>query len=168
VVGWRVGRDPDAPVVQRFMPATPLTFGGEEAFSATPERLFASLTDLDWLAKTIPDLVSAERVDERTLNCIVRPGFSFLRGTLRLTIGLADLHPPSEASMRLLATGIGIQIVVESKLQITPEGTGARLVWSATVAELKGLVATVSRSLISAAAEQVIRNAWRRVHETLV
>jgi carbon monoxide dehydrogenase subunit G len=144
--------------------STPLTFGGEETFSLPPDRLFAALTDLDQLAKTIPELVSSEKIDGRTLHSVVRPGFSFLRGTLRLSITVVDLQPPQSARMNVAADGIGAHITVESRLQIDPLDAGSRLTWTATVVELKGLVATISRGLISAAAERTIRNAWARLH----
>ena len=88
------------------MPA-PLTFGGNESFSAPPEQVFATLTDLERLPRIIPDLISSEKVDNRTLNCVVRPGFSFLRGTLRMTITIVELKPPESASMKVTAAGIG-------------------------------------------------------------
>jgi carbon monoxide dehydrogenase subunit G len=136
-------------------------------FSVPPKRLFAALTDLGQLSKTIPDLVSSEQIDERTLQCVVRPGFSFLRGTLRLTISLVDTRPPESATMTAAAAGIGAQILVASDLQIVPTPAGSQLTWSASIVELKGLVATISRPLISAAAEQVVQNAWQRVHAEL-
>jgi carbon monoxide dehydrogenase subunit G len=148
------------------MPA-PLTFGGHETFSASPEQVFAALTDPDRLPRLIPDLVSAEKVDDCTLNCVVRPGFSFLRGTLRMTISIVDMNPPRTASMKVSATGIGAQIAVASSLEIAAADSGATLTWSATVTELKGLVATLSRPLISAAADQVIRKAWQRLQVEL-
>jgi carbon monoxide dehydrogenase subunit G len=144
-----------------------LTFGGDETFSVPPERLFAALTELDQLTKTIPDLVSSETIDDQTLHCVVRPGFSFLRGTLRLAITIVDLDPPQSASMRIAADGIGAHINIESQLQIDPTEGGCKLTWTAAVIELKGLVATISRGLISAAAERTIRNAWARVHAEL-
>jgi carbon monoxide dehydrogenase subunit G len=144
-----------------------LTFGGNETFSAPPEQVFAALTDLDRLPSLIPDLVSAEKVDDRTLNCVVRPGFSFLRGTLRMTIAIVDLVPPKSASMKVSASGIGAQIEIASSLDIAPKDSGSTLTWSATVTELKGLVATISRPLISAAADQVIRKAWQRLQAEL-
>ncbi len=147
--------------------ATPLTFGGSESFSAPPERLFAALTDLDELAATIPDLVSSQRIDERTLNCVVRPGFSFLRGTLRLAISIVDLQPPHFARMAIAADGIGTHITVVSQLHVEAADCGSKLDWTAAVVDLKGLVATVSRPLISAAAERTIQNAWAKIHAKL-
>jgi carbon monoxide dehydrogenase subunit G len=144
-----------------------LEFGGEEAFSAPPERVYGLLTDLDTLAATIPDLVSSERVDERTLKCVVRPGFSFLRGTLKLTITVENSQPPESAAMRVAAQGIGVSLELASRLNIAAEGAGSRLVWNARVEKLTGLVAALSPTLIKAAADQVIRQAWQQVREKL-
>jgi carbon monoxide dehydrogenase subunit G len=140
-------------------------FGGEERFAAAPEKLYAHLTNLDALAATIPDVVSAEKVDERTLRCVVRPGFSFLRGTMKLTITLGDTSPPQRAAMKVSAQGIGVSMDVTSNLEIQPDGSGSLLVWTAKIDELKGLIAAVSPALIRAAADQVIRHAWEQVRK---
>lgn len=142
-------------------------FGGQEQFRAAPEVLFGLLTDLDAMASTIPDLVSSEQLDERTLKCVVRPGFSFLRGTMKLTIGLGNVQPPQRATMNIDAQGIGVGMKVVSQLAIAPEAGGSRLDWSATIAERKGLIAAVSPGLIKAAADQVIRHAWNQVRAKL-
>ncbi len=144
-----------------------IEFGGEEPFDVPPERLYALLTDLDAMAATIPDLVSSEKVDERTLKCVVRPGFSFLRGTMRLTIELGDCVPPNSATMRVAAQGIGVGMHVTSQLEIAADDGGSRLKWTARVDERKGLIAAVSPGLITAAADQVIRHAWTAVRKAL-
>jgi carbon monoxide dehydrogenase subunit G len=145
----------------------PTEFGGEERFAAAPERVYALLTDLDAMAATIPDLVSAEKVDERTLKCVVRPGFSFLRGTMRLTITLGDCTPGNEAAMNIDAQGIGLSMGVASQLRVSGEPDGSRLDWTARIVQQKGLIAAVSTSLIKAAADQVIRHAWTQVRKQL-
>jgi carbon monoxide dehydrogenase subunit G len=147
--------------------AQPIEFGGEEQFASTPEKLYALLTDLDAMRHTIPDLVSAEMVDPDTMKCVVRPGFSFLRGTMRLTIALVDREPPTSATMRVAAQGIGVGMTVASRLNIEPVGAGSLLRWTASVEELKGLIAAVSPGLITAAADQVIKHAWNEVRKKL-
>jgi carbon monoxide dehydrogenase subunit G len=147
--------------------ASPLEFGGEERFDAPPQKVYALLTDLDAMARTIPDLVSAEKADERTLRCVVRPGFSFLRGTMKLAISLADCQPPEQAAMNVEAQGIGVAMTVASQLRVVPEGDGTLLAWQARVEQLKGLIAAVSPGLIKAAADQVIRHAWGEVRKEL-
>jgi carbon monoxide dehydrogenase subunit G len=142
-----------------------LEFGGEERFAAPAERVFAVITDLDLLAANIPDAVSTERVDMRTLAATVRPGFSFLRGTMKMRIEMSDLEPPSRATMRIEGSGIGQAIRVESTSTVSPDGDGSLVRWQARVVERRGLVATISGALIQAAAGQVIRDAWQKVHQ---
>lgn len=142
-------------------------FGGEERFAATPEKLYGLLTNLDAMSATIPDLVSAERVDARTLKCVVRPGFSFLRGTMKLTLTLGETSPPSSAAMTVSAQSIGVAMDVASQLSISPDGSGSRLLWTARIEKLKGLISAVSPGLIKAAADQVIRHAWSQVRKQL-
>jgi carbon monoxide dehydrogenase subunit G len=145
------------------MPPQTMQFGGEERFNAPPQKLFDQLTNLDTLATTIPDLVSAERTDPNTLKCVVRPGFSFLRGTMKLQISVSDLQPPEKATMHVDAQGIGIAMRLESHLHISPDGIGSLLKWDAQVLEMKGLISTVSPGLVKAAADQVVRLAWEGV-----
>lgn len=149
------------------MAKEPIEFGGEEHFAASQERVFAHLTDLDAMAASIPDLVSSERVDSRTLKCVVRPGFSFLRGTMRLTISLGDCQRPAAATMNVEAQGIGLSMGVVSQLRIAAAGDGSCLEWTARIERLEGLVSAVSPGLIRAAADQVIRHAWSQVRNQL-
>jgi 2-furoyl-CoA dehydrogenase large subunit len=144
-----------------------MEFGGEEHFAASAERLYALLTNLNAMAGTIPDLVSSEAVDENTLKCVVKPGFSFLRGTMRLTISLGEREAPQRAAMNVEAQGIGVGMGIVSQLHIVPEGTGSRLEWNARIEQVKGLISAVSPSLIKAAADQVIRHAWSSVRKEL-
>jgi carbon monoxide dehydrogenase subunit G len=142
-------------------------FGGQEQFRAAPEALFGLLTNLDSMAATIPDLVSAEKVDDGTMKCVVRPGFSFLRGTMKLNLSLGETTPPERATMHVDAQGIGVAMKVVSQLLIAPHEGGSQLDWTATIVERKGLIAAVSPGLIKAAADQVIRHAWQQVRAKL-
>ena len=147
--------------------AGPIEFGGEMGFEVAPEKLYALLTDLDAMAATIPDLVSAQKVDESTINCVVRPGFSFLRGTMKLAISVDRSDPPRRALMTTAAQGIGVLMNVLANLEVEPDGNGSRLKWTAKVQELKGLIAAVSPGLITAAANQVIGHTWAEVRKRL-
>ena len=147
--------------------SNPAQFGGEEHFQASPDRVYGLLTNLEAMTATIPDLLSSERVDEHTLRCVVRPGFSFLRGTLKLAISLADLQPSERAAMNVSAQGIGVSMRIASDLHIEAEGSGSKLAWQARFEEIKGLAAALSPGLLKAAADQVVRHAWGAVRKQL-
>ncbi|MEX2186541.1 MAG: SRPBCC domain-containing protein [Pirellulales bacterium] len=160
----------------------PLQFGGVEQFAATSDRVFAVVTDLGTLARVLPDVESSEQPAADTLRCVVRPGFSFLRGKLNVTITRqeTDAEAPLSAEFRVESKAIGVQITVETSLRVeatsveaspveaTPTNAAqSALHWQATVTERKGLVAAISASLIRAAAEKVIQQTWQRLRDEL-
>ncbi len=162
------------------MPTDPLELSGVEQFAADAARVFGVVTDLDVLARVLPDVESSERPDADTLRCVVRPGFSFLRGKLNVTIArrqVAAAHSesnPLSASFRVESKAIGVQIAVETSLRVeesddrrSNSGAGSALHWKAHVVERKGLVAAVSASLLRAAAEKVIHQTWGRLRSEL-
>lgn len=158
------------------MASDPLEFGGVEQFSAPAQHVFDVVTDLDVLARVLPDVESSERPDAATLRCVVRPGFSFLRGKLNVTIvrqsvAAADLQSSTDrlsANFRVESKAIGVQIGVETSLRVEASGdSGSALHWTAHVVERKGLVAAVSASLLRAAAEKVIQQTWERLRGEL-
>ncbi len=142
------------------MPPTIDAFTGEESFSTSPESLFAALTDPDSLALAVPDRVSHTRIDDRTLKCVVRPGFSFIRANMQLTFSIVNAVPNSEVAIDVSSQGIGAAMQIECRFQIEPAGDGSRILWTARVAKLSGLISAVSPSLIRSAAEKVIGAGW--------
>jgi len=146
-----------------------MQFSGEETFAASRERVYSLLVDLDALPESIPDLVSHKRVDERTMEAVVRPGFSFLRGTMKLRFSLDELVAPSAAVLKIDASGIGVSMKVTSRMQLSELADGAetKVAWAADVTDLKGLVATVSPGLVRAAADQILRNGWDQLRMRL-
>ena len=138
---------------------------GEEIFNAPPAKVYAAVSDLDALIATVPDLQSSEKVDESTLKCVVRPGFSFIRGTMKLNIRLAETTPERFVHMSVKATGIGLTMDIEARLNLLPldEGARTKLQWQAQVTRRTGLIALVGASLIQGAAEKTLRDGWEKV-----
>ncbi len=149
------------------MSAAALDLNGVEHFTSAPEEVFRVVTDVELMPALIPDLQSYEKVDDHRLKCVVRPGFSFIRGKLKLDIRMEEIEPPVSALLRITAKGIGMEIDVESRFSISGEESGTQMTWSAQVTRLKGLVAAVSPALTSAAAKVVLQASWERIREQL-
>ena len=146
--------------------------GGESRFEVPPARLFEALTDPAMMVKLIPDVESYTTNGTDTIDCVVRPGFSFLRGTLKLKVVFTEIHPPEEsvagwATMRVVSQGIGATMELESRMEIQALPEGAVLKWQAQVTKLQGLIATVSRSLIQAAAGRIAEQTWEKLRRDL-
>ncbi|MDW8263572.1 MAG: SRPBCC domain-containing protein [Phycisphaerales bacterium] len=138
---------------------------GEEIFNTPPARLFEALTDLDDLARNIPDVQSASRIDAQTLLCTVKPGFSFLRGTLKSRICLLEARPQEHVRLSVSATGIGMGMEIDARLTIQPheQGRKSRLLWEAQVTSRSGLISAVPAGLILGAAEKTVREGWEKL-----
>lgn len=144
-----------------------LEFTGTEHFPIPPESLFAKLTDLDFVAEGIPDLVSAEKVSDTEMTCRVRPGFAFLRGTLDVSMALVDLSAPTSARMKVAGKGIGASLELETTMEIDRLANGCELRWRSEVTKLGGLLKSVSKGLIQGAAAKVSADVWADLHRRL-
>lgn len=144
-----------------------MKFDGEETFLAEPDRLFQQITDLDTIAKAMPDIESYQKTGPTSMKGIARPSFGFFKGQLNVDVTLSDLDPPRTAKMKTHAVGMGIEFDVTSSLVVTPYGQGSKLVWQAEVGNLKGLIATLSGSLIRGATEQMITKTWSNIRDAL-
>lgn len=143
-----------------------LIFRGEEEIAAKRDRVWLSITNTETLGKLIPNLEKILAIDERGLKCKIRPGFSFVRGTMDLQIRLENLQASDSAKMIIDATGVGTRIEVHSTIQLQDRGESTLLVWTAEVIP-HGLLSHVSEGLLRGAANQLIRELFERARKTL-
>jgi len=142
-----------------------LTFDGIELLPVPPAVAFQLLTDLDLLATLLPDVAEQTLVNSTAAKWTIRPGFSFLRGTLHLDVVRENCDHDDAIQLHLSATGIGLKIELDVNLTIRTQDAGTQVQWRMDVTKLAGLVATVGKSLIRGAAEETIRNTWAKINE---
>ena len=140
-----------------------MRFEGDRDFPLPPADLYTKLTDARFLVTCLPDVegVSEQEADRAVLT--LRPGLSFARGTLEVTLQVVEKTPPTAARMRVSSKGIGSSSTVEASLALAANGDGTRVHWIAEVKELGGLLKMVPQGLIRGAAEKVLNNAWAAV-----
>lgn len=139
-----------------------LRFEGDRDFALPPAEVFAKLTDVSFLVGCIPDVETVRAVESDRAELVLRPGFSFVRGTLEVTMRMLE-KAGSAARVQLLSKGIGSSSEVEATLELTPAESGTRVHWAAEVKSLGGLLKMVPAGLIRGAAEKVINEAWTRI-----
>lgn len=143
---------------------------GEQSFSKPPEELFQHVTDTQFIARCIPDLESVTERTKDRLVCRITPGLSFLQAKIDVTIEIIDRQPPHSGRMRLISKGIGSAAEVESAFELSDhaqQGRGTLLRWTAEIKQTKGLLKSVSRGLLEAAAKKVIADVWSAVGREL-
>ena len=137
-----------------------LQLSGEEKFSQPLAEVWDCLEDTKFLADCLPGLESAEPDESGVLLCRVRPGLSFFKGTLKVTISVRDQVPPNSMRIWVTSKGIGASAVVETSVELSASDAGTTLSWIAEIVELGGLLKPIGRTLISAAANKVITDGW--------
>jgi len=142
-------------------------FLGDTILPFPPQAVRDALVGLEGVARNMGDVTSVERVDSRTLKLVVRPGFSFIRGTLRVTMTIDEVEPGRTLVQTAKSEGIGLSMTIESAITLEPAGTGTKASWEARVVERKGLVSAIGASLIQAAANKVLEDGWNAVRKTL-
>src|SRR5438105_1076106 len=106
-----------------------IRFDGNRTFTLPPADVFAKLTDARFLVTCIPDVETLNKVEANEASLVLRPGLSFMRGTLNLTLQIAEAAPPGHARFILITKGIGSSTTVEATLTLAPLADGAHVHW---------------------------------------
>src|SRR5262249_54755487 len=145
-----------------------LRFEGVRDFPRhAPAELWAKLSDARFLAQCIPDVHEVKQLAPEQAVCTLRPGFAFVRGTLELTLRVAEAAAPSSVRLALESKGIGTSSEVEVALALAAQEAGSRVQWAAEVKNLGGLLKAVPQGLIRGAAQKVVNDAWAAVEARL-
>jgi carbon monoxide dehydrogenase subunit G len=132
---------------------------GSQDFSKPVAEAWARLSDARVLAPCIPGVETVRQADADGAVCVIRPGFSFVRGTLELTLRVLEREPERLVRLQINGKGIGSTSEVAAVLNLEPREGGSRARWTADVT-LGGLLRAVPAGLIQAAAQKVIGDAW--------
>ena len=138
-------------------------FEGERVFALPPEQLWPKLRDAAFLASCIPEGSPHDGATRDRAVCTVHPGFSFMRGSIDVTIEILGGEEPTTLKYSQKSKGIGSTSEVETSLTLEPHEAGAKVQWRAEVKSLGGLLKMVPSGLIRGAANKVIEDGWAGV-----
>jgi carbon monoxide dehydrogenase subunit G len=140
-----------------------LHFEGDRDFPLSSLDLWSKLRDARFLVTCIPDATSQGELQRDKVVCSVRPGFSFVGGTLEITIEILDAKESTELHFLVASKGIGSSSEVETGLTIAATDSGSRVHWVADVRRLGGLLKAIPSGLIRGAAQKIIEDVWERI-----
>jgi carbon monoxide dehydrogenase subunit G len=142
---------------------TAMRFEGDRDFPLPPTEVFTKLRDARFLVQCVPDSSPQGEPTQDKAQCTVRPGFAFVRGTIELTMEVAEAVAPTKLRLMLLSKGIGTSSDVEAVANFAAKDNGTALHWTAEVKRLGGLLKAVPSGLIRGAAQKVIEDLWNGV-----
>jgi carbon monoxide dehydrogenase subunit G len=144
-----------------------LHFEGDTDFPQPTSLVWSKLSDIRFLASCIPDVESITHNPDNSATCIVRPGFSFVRGTLEVTTRITEAVEGQPLRIHADGKGIGSSNELELSLQFTDKDAGTRIHWSCDVTKLGGLLKAMPQGLLKGAAQKVIGDVWEQVRKKL-
>jgi carbon monoxide dehydrogenase subunit G len=144
-----------------------LHFEGDKEFALAPAALWTQLSDCRFLARCISEAVEIRESEPHRAVCVLRPGFSFVRGTIEITLQVEQATPERDIRYHVHGKGIGSSNDVTATLALTPKNSGTHIHWSADITQLGGLLKAVPVGLIQASAQKVIDDLWMSVEGKL-
>lgn len=144
-----------------------LHFEGDQDIPQPPAVVFAKLGDARFLVDCIPGVETVTKAEADEAICAVRPGLSFVGGTLEVTMKVLERTPDTSLKILAHAKGIGSGNDVEATMTLTPQEGGTRLHWSADAKNFTGLLKMVPAGLMQGAAQKVIADVWETVKQKL-
>ena len=145
-----------------------LQFEGDQEFTQPCSHVFAKLSDARFLLECVPGVEAVSKAEASEAICTIRPGFTFVRGTLELTLQVLERTPGTRIKVLARAKGLGSGNDVEGTLDLSPASGGTRLHWSAEAKNFTGLLKLVPAGLMQGAAQKVIADVWNEVEKRLV
>src|SRR5437870_2427252 len=144
-----------------------MQFEGDSELPLPPAAAWQKLSDARFLVQCVPNVESVSQSEPDKAACTIRPGFAFVRGSLDLTIEVAECIPQNSIRLLLHTKGVGSSSDVEATLALTPQEKGTHVHWSAAIKNLSGLLKAVPRGLVTAAAQKVISDVWTAVEDKI-
>src|SRR5438105_15132645 len=101
-----------------------LHFEGDKEFSQAVAEVWGQLSDARFLVQCIPGLETVAEATPTLARCVLRPGFSFVRGTLEVTLTVVEAVAPSLIRALVHGKGIGSTSTVEVTLHLSARDHG--------------------------------------------
>jgi carbon monoxide dehydrogenase subunit G len=142
-------------------------FEGDRSFTLPVADVFTKLGDASFLLSCLKDVEQVIETGVDRAKWKLRPGFTFIRTTLDITMDIVARVPNTSVNVKLYSKGIGASTTVVSVMTFEPKESGTAVHWVADVTELTGLLKLVPKGLISSSAGKVIDETWAEIDKKL-
>lgn len=139
-----------------------MDFTGRYLIPASPETVWAGLNDPEVLRGCIPGCEQIEKTSPTEFVAAATLKIGPVKATFRGKVTLADLDPPHRCTLRGEGQG-GVAGFAkgDAKVELTPEGAGTVLTYTAKAA-VGGKLAQIGQRLIDGAAKQIADDFFNR------
>ncbi len=142
-----------------------LHLDGSTSIEAEKEIVFNKLTDVKFIAGTLPDAEEVKIIDSNTLEAKLKVRVAVVTSTLKLRMSIDDTEPSSRAKLVAEASGSGSHLTISSTFELAGSRPTA-LSWSAD-AEITGVMAGLGSSILKGFATKKVGEIFAGITKAL-
>ena len=129
-----------------------MKFDGSFVLNIPRSAVYEKMSNLDFLMAIIPDKVEATRVDDRTIQAVIKAGLSFIKGKFRTNITVEDKVEAQSLTVRGSGSGSGSSMDFKVHISLAEDQSGTIISWNADV-NISGSAATLGQRMVDKAAK---------------
>lgn len=128
---------------------------GSNELKVDREIAYQRLTNLDIMAKALPDAEDVKIIDSDTAEATIKLRIALVSTRLRMKIRILGKKPPSHAELSAEGSGTGSHVKLSSvfDLEQEPGRSVTKMSWSSE-AEITGLMAGIGSTMLKGFAEK--------------
>jgi carbon monoxide dehydrogenase subunit G len=134
---------------------------GSNSIKAPREKVFALLTDPNFLAKTLPDAEDVQVLDSSRLQARIKLRVAVVSSSLKMKMAITDREPPFKATLVAEGAGSGSNMKITSHFSLEGD-LPTTMAWVAD-AEITGVMAGLGSTLVKGFATKKVAEIFQGI-----
>jgi len=144
-----------------------LQYSGEERITASPDVVWAFVTDPEKVGRSMPEVVEVTVHDPTHVDAVVQVAVGPVRGRFKLKVELQPDLSRRRIDLRVSGGGFGSAVDMTAGADVVDAGDGSTLLKWTGQAIARGPVAAVGGRVLDAQAQKLITQAFANVRQRL-
>lgn len=144
-----------------------LQYAGEEKIAASPDTVWAFVTDPDKVGHCMPEVKEVTVQDPTHVDAVVQVAVGPVRGKFKLKVELLPKASDRRIDMKISGGGFGSAVDLTAGADVVDAGNGTTLLKWSGQAVARGPVAAVGGRVLDAQAKKLIEQAFANVRQQL-
>lgn len=144
-----------------------LEYAGEEQIPASPDTVWAFVTDPDKVGHCMPEVKEVTVQDPTHVDTVVQVAVGPVRGKFKLKVELLPKASDRRIDMKISGGGFGSAVDLLAGADVVDAGNGTTLLKWSGQAVARGPVAAVGGRVLDAQARKLIEQAFANVRQRL-
>jgi len=144
-----------------------LQYSGEEKITASPDVVWAFVTDPEKIARSMPEVVEVTVHDPTHVDAVVQVAVGPVRGKFKLKVELQPDPSRRRIDLKISGGGFGSAVDLTAGADVVDAGGGTTVLKWGGEAVARGPVAAVGGRVLDAQAQKLIAQAFANVRQRI-